>query len=200
MFKKSLFIFLSAFALLSPGFAQEPQAPIIHLLGLDDGAFPKIEAYVSVIDPQRPVPVKGLTFTNFSAVASNGQTLQVQAVSEEHRPLHVVIIVDLTSSVSEEELFYQKLAVQKLLEPLQSDDQIALLTLNPQSVTAVTPLLSDHDAIIAGLESLATNPDIGGNTFWDALYSATVMLQENPAAARQVVILITDLARGTAEG
>ena len=174
-----------------PARAQEPlNASILHV---DSGAYPQIDLFISVFDRERTTPVTDLSAENVFVDTDSGQVLTVLDVEASQRPLHVVVVMDLTGSVSESELANQVAAVQPLIFPLDDSDAVGLVVMDDESARLAAPLSSDTEALNTALEALTINEDAAGNVYWDGVHVALTLLQSAPAEDRRAVIVITDV-------
>jgi hypothetical protein len=196
-----VFFFLAMTVLVAlPAKAQQPTPPDASILHVDSSEYPEIDLYVSVFDRERMTPITDLTAANVFVDTDNGQVLTVLDVDSSQRRLHVVVVMDLTGSVSESELANQVSAMQRLVFPLDDDDEVGLVVMDDESARLVSPLSSDAEAMNTALEALTINEDSAGNVYWDGIHAALTVLQSAPAEDRRAVIVMTDVGPGGGTG
>jgi len=180
--------------------AQNTVALNMHVLAVDDSAYPEINVYLSVLDRERLSPVTGLSAADFFVETDQGETLTVQSLGNQRRPLHVVVLVDATGSVSAIELGNQVLAVQALTRKLGADDQLGIVLTDHEIAETAVPLRSDPSAALDFLFALLPREDVTGNVYWDAVHVGLDMLENSGAEARKALVILTDISPRGGEG
>lgn len=176
--------------LLMPVFAQ-PEGVEVNILTVNDSAYPQIDVYVSVIDHQRVVP--NLDSTHFFGDTDNGQAMKLVEASRERRPLNVVVVMDVTGSVSQTELDNQRLAIAELSSGMTPADLLGVVVMDESRVQVAAALQNEYESILETLNALEIREDVTGNVYWDGVYAAVAMLQNPEDNARRVVIIMTDI-------
>lgn len=190
---------LLVLGMLSFVYAQ-PDAADIHILSVDDHAYPQLDIYISVIDSQRLSIIPGLTSANFFGDTDNGQPMEIVEAVQQGHPVNVVVLLDITGSVSQEELDNQRLAVAELMESMTPADQLGVVVMDEAKAEVAVPLQSSSESITTTLNTIQIREDATGNVFWDGVYGALTLLQTSENDARQVVVVMTDVSPSGAEG
>ncbi len=130
--------------------------------------------------------VDGLAKDDF-VVSEDGATQALAHFSRDQLPLAVVLVVDLSTSITP---FLRPLryATMTALRSLKAEDQVALFTFSSE-VERRVDLTRDKHEIADQIESFSS----GGSTNINAaLYQAASYLEEQAPAARRVIILVSD--------
>jgi Ca-activated chloride channel homolog len=130
--------------------------------------------------------IQGLQPADFE-VRDNGVLQQVDFVSFAELPLNVVLALDASSSVSGDRLRHLRGAGGALIDALQTDDRVALLTFS-HAVSLREALTGDTARIRRALETL----EPGGETsLVDAAYAAMKLAQPD-GGSRNLIIVFSD--------
>ena len=130
-------------------------------------------------------PVTGLTRDDFE-VRDNGVLQTIDLARPESIPLSVVLALDLSSSVAGQRLGHLKQAGRAVLEALDSEDRVALVTFS--HVPTLRQALTHDPALIRSeLEGLEGR---GDTALVDGLY-ASVLVGESDGG-RSLVIVFSD--------
>jgi hypothetical protein len=194
--KTILFALVCLLMILGSVSAQNEIAATV--LYVDSGNYPEIKVYLTVIQSNRQIPVTDLTPEDFFVDTDSGDPLTVLNVNRSLRPLHAVVVLDLTGSVSADELANEVAAVKALAEQLDANDQLGLVTMDDQNAQMLAPLQSNPDLSV--LDSLAPTPDATGNVFWDGVHAALTLLQASPSDIRRAIIIMSDVSPGGGSG
>jgi VWFA-related protein len=138
---------------------------------------------VLVTDNGRLVP--GLQPGDFE-VLDNGVPQKVDLASFEEVPLNVVLALDMSGSLTDQQIAHLRTAGSTLLDGLKSTDQAALVTFS-HVVSQGSPLTSNFDRIRASLNETAT---AGQTSLIDA--SFTGMMIGESDVGRSLLIVFTD--------
>jgi VWFA-related protein len=130
-------------------------------------------------------PVSGLTTADFD-LRDSGVSQQIEAIALEDVPLHLLLVLDTSSSVSGEPLRHLKEAAHAAVASLRPNDRVALMTFS-HAVTAQTSWSAD----LAAIRQRIDGAEAGGSTsLTDAAFAA---LTVRPIAeGRMLVLLFTD--------
>ena len=130
-------------------------------------------------------PVTGLTRDEFE-VRDNGVVQTIDLARLEAIPLNVVLTFDLSRSVAGQRLAHLKQAGRAVLEALDPDDRVALVTFS-QVITLNQALTKDPELIRSALARLESR---GDTALADGLY-ASILLGESDVG-RSLVIVFSD--------
>ncbi|MDX2075667.1 MAG: VWA domain-containing protein [bacterium] len=198
MNKKILLLLIFGIALLFPvmtALTQEetPPAPttspLLEITGVNASALPTAFITANVFDTLGQ-PVTGLSAENFTLsgeLASVGQIIRVESVSDDNLPIAAVLVIDISDSMSGFPLQSAKDAAIAFINSLGDADSVAIVTF-ADKVTLAQDYTTDKAQLIAVIDGLRT----GGRT---ALYSAGVVGVEtvvNAPSNRRVVVLLSD--------
>ncbi len=190
MRKISLMLLLCLSGLL-PVFAQS-EGVEVNILTVNDSAYPQIDVYVSVIERQRVV--LNLDSAHFFGDTDNGQAMELVEASRERRALNVVVVMDVTGSVSQAELDNQRLAIAELSSGMTPADLLGVVVMDESQVRVAAALQNEYESILETLNTLQIREDVTGNVYWDGIYEAVSMLQNTEENTRRVVIIMTDIS------
>jgi VWFA-related protein len=198
MNKKILLLLIFGIALLFPvmtALTQEetPPAPttspLLEITGVNASALPTAFITTNVFDTLGQ-PVTGLSSADFTLsgeLASVGQIIRVESVSDDNLPISAVLVIDISDSMSGFPLQSAKDAAIAFVNSLGDADSVAIVTF-ADKVTLAQDYTTDKAQLIAVIDGLQT----GGRT---ALYSAGVLGVEtvvNAPSNRRVVVLLSD--------
>ncbi len=147
---------------------------------------------VSVVD-SRGEPIKGLQVADFRLL-EEGREQQLTAIGNpDEVPLDIVILFDVSSSVSEKGffIFQQKAAASFLQQVLKPIDRAAIFTIadSPKLVSALAPA----EVAAAKLQSVPAATTPVPTAFYDSVISAAKYLKTNSAERhRRVIAVISD--------
>jgi VWFA-related protein len=140
---------------------------------------------VDVLVTDRGRPVMGLGASDFE-VLDDGVPQQVELVSLEQLPLKVVLVFDMSGSVSGERLDHLQAAAGTLLTGLKPADRAALLTFS-HVVTQRSALTRELHQVRTALSVEGTQ---GGTALVDGTYAG--MLVGEADAGRALLIVFSD--------
>ena len=132
------------------------------------------------------IPVRGLTARDF-VVTDNGAVQDVSSVTLEEAPLSVVLVLDVSRSVSGGRLQQLIGASVRLADSLRPDDEAALVTFS-HKVELRVPATLESRRLKDGLASLN---GVGSTSLRDAVYLAT-QIQPADRRRRPLVLLFSD--------
>jgi VWFA-related protein len=161
-------------------------APKISINQVIDTGCPNNRIIVSVTGTNG-VPITGLGSSNFT-VKENGQIRAftvLNASGSSSGPLWMALLIDVSSSLSSQDLLNEKSAAKQLINQLGAGDQVALFTIGG-SATLVRDFTTDRIAVGAAIDGLA----ISGST---ALYRTIQMAAQALASksGRKAIVLMT---------
>jgi uncharacterized protein YegL len=160
---------------IAPGVAtQEVFRAAIEVIAID----------VSVLRGGRPVT--GLGARDF-VVTDNAVVQQVTSVTLEQMPLHVTMVLDVSSSVSGERLAQLTAAGEGLGGSLRTDDRVSVIAFS-HAVHAAVPMTSDFAVVRRGLSGLVGR---GSTALRDAIQLA-VLAQPRLRTARSLIMVFSD--------
>lgn len=134
--------------------------------------------------------VRGLRAADFE-IRDDGVLQTVDVVSFEQLPVHVLLALDLSYSVSGDRLDDLRAAGHALLDALGPGDRASLLTFNHAVSRRRTPT-SDRRLLHAALDAVrpAGAGGLGGTALVDAVYAALVA--EEAAGERSLALVFSD--------
>lgn len=162
------------FSAVTAGFPREPQQPAFS------ARTSLVRVDVSVTERGRPV--KGLRPADFE-IRDNGVPQQIEFVLTERMPLSLALVLDVSGSVAGDRLDHFRTALDRLLERLQSDDRVTLVTFSHEiSVVRASP--SDRERLRALLSGAN---GAGGTSLFDASYAGLALANRADERGLQVV-------------
>ena len=162
------------FSAVTAGFHREPQQPAFS------ARTSLVRVDVSVTERGRPV--KGLRPADFE-IRDNGVPQQIEFVLTERMPLSLALVLDVSGSVAGDRLDHFRTALDRLLERLQSDDRVTLVTFSHEiSVVRASP--SDRERLRALLSGAK---GAGGTSLFDASYAGLALANRADERGLQVV-------------
>lgn len=138
---------------------------------------------VSVTDDGKPV--KDLKASNFE-VLDDGVRQEIEVVGQEHLAIHAVLALDTSQSVAGPMLARLKAAAHQLVDSLEPDDALSLLTFSECTHLALTAS-RDRQAAHQALE-------LAGTRLTTSLHDAALaaLLVADPVQGRPLVLVFTD--------
>lgn len=136
---------------------------------------------VDVRVEQRGRPISGLASSSFSLLDS-GVEQEVDAVGIEDVPLHLMLVLDASASVSGEVLSELKRAAKTILKELRHQDVASLLTFS-HSLDLRIDASSDRFRLESAIDEIQAR---GSTSLHDALASALILA---PGADRRTLIV-----------
>jgi VWFA-related protein len=134
-------------------------------------------------------PVRGLQPSDFD-VFDSGVAQRVELVSFEALPVRIVLALDLSASISAQELDHLRDGGRAVLANLKHDDQVALLTF-ADAVMLRERLTAEAERVGAALGRMEPAADShGGTALVDACYAAMTVVDQD--AGRGLLIVFTD--------
>jgi VWFA-related protein len=155
-------------------------------LGGDQTFTSRVEAVrLDVLVTADGQPVKGLRAADFE-VRDNGVLQQVNLISFEEIPLNVVFALDMSESITDDDLAHLRLAGGAVLEALKKGDRAGLVTFS-HVVAQRSGLSEDFGAVQAAIER---GRSAGYTALIDAGHAA--MTLASSAGARGLVVMFSD--------
>ena len=139
---------------------------------------------VSVMNGVTPVP--GLKPDNFE-ITDNGVTQTIESVSLDTVPLNLLLLFDVSASLSGDPLKDLIEAGNGLVKALRPEDGAALMTFS-EPIRLAVPLSKRRDELIRELNSLKAS---GATSLHDAVFLA-LQLRPQDADARSVLLVFSD--------
>ncbi len=183
----------------------EPRSPYrVDVLAVNDSRYPTLDIYLSVVNPLTGEAVTDLLPTDFTLLA-DGEALAISTFdtdSTANRPLQLIIVLDLTSSVSLTEFENMRTAAISLIRTLNVADEVGIMAMDHTSTRTLQPLFIDHNAAINAMfgEDVGPVPGEVGNVVADGLLRAVEAFTETTPNVRPVVVLFTDVTNGSVGG
>jgi VWFA-related protein len=181
---------IPAVVLLAPllAHAQEPAAPTLTVNQVDASNYPSVRTVVTVLDA-RGVPVQGLVPAQFQAFEGQDQLTisSVQAAIDEQQPLSVIVVIDVSGSMSGDRIGQAKQAATSFVQSLGAGDEAAVLSFSDE-VRTVVPLTGDRLQLTNGIAGLQA---AGGTGLYDAV-QVSAYAAASAESPRSAVVLLTD--------
>ena len=130
-------------------------------------------------------PLVGLTAEDFE-LRDSGVRQQIQAVSLEEVPLHLLLALDTSSSVRGEPLKHLKEAAHAAVASLRPTDRAALIAFS-HVIQLQIPFTADTAAIARAIDAVEAN---GSTALCDAVFGA--LATREAVDGRTLVLLFTD--------
>lgn len=168
-----------------------PEIPTIHIESR------LVSVALNVVD-EHGAPVPGLTIDDFE-LAEDGKPQRIANFDRESTtPLKIVLAVDASESVFNDEHLEREAAKKFMESLLRKQDQIDLMDF-ADDVDELVSFTSDAKKIDSGLGRIQHGD---ATALYDAVYLASQRLGETPSSAgqRRVVVLITDGENTTHHG
>jgi Ca-activated chloride channel homolog len=140
---------------------------------------------VDVLVTHRGRPVAGLQASDFE-LRDNGVVQQIESVTREDVPVDLLLVFDVSGSVAGAPLAALREAAGAVLDQMDSNDRVALLTFSHR-VSGAVPLTSDRIAARQTLEALTPS---GATALFDAVYSS--LLLRRSSSNRVMVLVFSD--------
>jgi len=149
--------------------------------------FPRIQAYVSVSDPQG-FPISGLSAENFSIFEDGEQIsdFEFEQIRNNDQTLAFVLAMDTSGSMAGTPIKDSVEAAKTFLSNLAPQDQVALVSFATE-VTIDHEFTDDKDLIASTLDTLKAE---GGTALYDSIVHAADLLKNR--SERGVIIILTD--------
>ena len=165
-----------AAALLAPQAAPPSERPVFK------GGVDRVRVDALVTDGERPV--MGLTAKDFR-VWDNGVP-QSPDLLESGGPVKVLLVLDISTSVAGVRLEHLRMASGRLLDALNEDDMVGLLTFS-ERIDQLVPLTRKHDEVRDAL----TRVHAGGRTaLYDAVFTGLAL--GTGESGRWLVLVFSD--------
>lgn len=188
---------------LAVSLAQQDDARLrSYIMAVDDSHYPTIHLYLNVVDAVAGVPIDGLQAGDFLVTANHQQRLDSFEVKAGNRPVHLMVVLDLTSSVSAQEFEHMQTAAALLIASLDVQDQVGVVTMDDAEATLLQPLSPDHNAALNAMYSgdVEPVPNRGSNVVANGIYHAVEALTTTSPDVRSSVVVFTDVPSGNIGG
>ena len=163
--------------------------PVITQFDLTN--YPKIDAYVSVLDEQgNPVKDVSLSRKEWQIKENNAayEPMNIQRAKAEgaKRNISAILILDRSGSMKGEKMAKAKASLLEFINLMEPEDKAGLIVFDDR-VNIASELTSDKEL----LKQKVNDVEIGGNTaMYDAVYTGIEKMI--PVSGRKVVIVLTD--------
>src|SRR5207248_9352388 len=127
---------------------------------------------VDVEVTRRNRPVAGLAAADFE-LRDSGVPQQIQAMAIEELPLHLLLVLDTSSSMRGEPLDHLKQAAHAAIGSLRSKDRVALVTFS-HVIQLGQPWAEDGASITKAIDAVQAE---GSTALYDAAYAAIGLRQ-----------------------
>lgn len=189
------------FGSLPTGYADQNDSrplPQIDILAVDDRAYPEVSLYLTVVDGNTDIPIVGLHESNFFITTEDDVRLDAQTITsgvEVNRPVHLMVVLDLTSSVSPTEFTNMRDAAALLIASLDVQDHVGVIVMDHEQAELLQALSPDRNAALNAMssEDLAPVENRSGNVVADGIYQAVEALVTPSPDVRPTVIVFTDV-------
>jgi hypothetical protein len=189
-------LFIVALIWILPLAAQSAEANQlrVQIHSVEDSLYPDVDVFLTVAS------ASGRAVSNLapSMISGNynGQAIQVtnlEDISASNQTRYVMLVLDLTSSVSGSYLEEQKETAQIIIDELDANDWVGVVIFDTDLARVLVQPTFDHGAVQNEIDTLAI-VDGPSNTFHDGLYEALHSLesQSSPDIER-VVVALTDV-------
>jgi hypothetical protein len=191
----------------------EPPPPQrLNIVGINDTEYPTLNIFVSVIDSDTAAPVTSLLAADFTVTITDNNddaaaplvppVTSLDTDTNANRPQHTMLLLDLTSTISEIEFINMRTAAIEYINSLSLNDQVGVLGIFADRTTLLQPISIDHNAAINAMFAAEATPVQGedGNVVTDGLYEALDNLNQTRPDVRPAVVMFTDVASGSIGG
>jgi Mg-chelatase subunit ChlD len=180
---------------LSTARAQQPPTLQADIVTITAGDYPAARAVVN-IEAAGGADVKSLTAANFSATVGGkaAPILSADLASSQNAPLDVVLLMDVSGSMSGEPIAQAKEAAKGLVRELAPDDRVAVMSF-ADAVKLVQDYTTDRARAAAAIDGLAAE---GNTALYDATGAAAVKAGTSQSS-RRAIILLSDGAQDGVE-
>lgn len=165
---------------------------------IDNGLFPKLDAYVSVTDVQG-FPVKNLTRADFS-ISEDNQSIsdfEVSPVQNITQPLAIALVIDTSGSMGTKPaptaLMNAIESAKTFVDSLAAQDLVAVVRFS-DSPSVIQDFTADKNTVKTALDSLTAG---GETTMYDGIVEGVGLLKNR--AERRILVLLTD-GKDTGDG
>lgn len=166
--------------------AQEPIS--VTILSVDDSAFPNVSAIFSAERAGSPITEIALRDLEVQESGAPGLAVSIQRAADAGIPLAVVVVLDASQSMQEEDtLAKAKNAATALLNRLSPTDQVGVVSFSDE-VRIAQPMTVDRAAAAAAIGRVQIE---GATNIYDAV-AESLRLVATSAITRRAVILLTD--------
>lgn len=181
--------------------ADAQQAATLTISQVDASSYPDITAVVTALDGSG-LPQSGLAPAQFRATDGEQPVavMRVDTTENESLPLSVVLVLDVSGSMSGGALDGAKRAAADFIASLRPNDQAGLVTFN-DSVAIRVGLTGDRGALTGAIGGLQAS---GGTALYEAVQTGVYMARVAPSERKAVVVLTdgenTAQSQTTADG
>jgi hypothetical protein len=180
-------------------------APQIDILAVDDRAYPDVYLYLTVVDRNTGLPIPNLNEANFFITTNNDNRLEPQGIStsaDVNRPVHLMVVLDLTSSVSPTEFTHMRDAAALLVASLGAQDHVGVIIMDHEQSQLIQPLSPDQNAALNAMSADDLSPveNRSGNVVADGIYQAVEALVTPSPDVRPTVVVFTDVPANSIGG
>ena len=187
MYKLGALIAALLFAVLSVVPAAGADPVQVTIVAVDPSDFPTVRLVASITDAAGH-PLDGVKATDL-LVSEDGRAQRgsLQTIGQ-RQSLALVLALDVSGSMAGKPLADAKSALMSLVNTLDPNDSVALITFNTKA-TVAQGLTTDRNAIRAAINGAAAN---GDTAIFDATAAAMDLLAKADASSRRAIVLLTD--------
>ncbi|MBT5774189.1 MAG: VWA domain-containing protein [Dehalococcoidia bacterium] len=159
----------------------------VSIASVDDSEYPTVRAVINVDhggSPLQDLPADQIVATESGATAVISS---LEPVIDADLPIALVLVIDISGSVSGELIAEVQAAAIKLVEQLGPADSAAVISFADQ-VTVAQELTTDHSAVVEAIEGLTA---FGNTALFDAVGAAS-KLATLALVPRSAVVLLSD--------
>lgn len=183
-----MFLFLLVVLLpVTFGIMQGAPAPRLEITGVNASALPTVTLTANVYDNVSQ-PITNLSAANFALIgdlASVGQIVSVQNITDQNLPIATVLVIDISTSMEGPPFAAAKDAARTFVQNIGANDPVAILTFS-SGVTLYQPYTTDKSVLLTAIDNLP----LGGETaLYQAAYEAVRLAADSPVPRRAVVLL-----------
>ncbi len=169
------------------GALQEEPAPRVEITGVNATNAPIVLVTTNVVDPVGQ-PVRGLDETDFEIVgdlAGNAVITDVQNITDDQLTFAVVLVIDVSSSMSGAPIDRAKEAAQLFVDSIGPNDPVAVYTFSHDFVL-VQDFTTDKPQLRAAIDTIQA----GGRTgLYQGAFDAVHLAADAPSPRRAVILL-----------
>lgn len=170
---------------LSDGTTAEATVRTVPLIGVQRASVLLVEVYVTV-RTQGGEFVMDLERDEF-AIRENGIAQTISLFTTERKPVHVVLLLDVSASMKREERLEKAIESARLfVDALEPEDRVSLVTFS-DGVNIIEPFTSDRDRVLASIDAVQAER---GTALYDAIFQGAGLI--GAKEGRRALVLLSD--------